>query len=198
MTALILASASTARSRMLDAAGILAEVKPAAVDEEAVKASLRRDGATARDVATLLAEAKAERASGRDPEALVIGGDSMLTCGDTWFDKPPDRDHARAQLQALRGKPHRLYSAVALARGGSTIWRHVEYATLQMRDFSDAFLDAYLAAEGDTLLGSVGAYRLEGLGAQLFSRIEGDHFVIQGLPLLALLEQLRVLGVLPR
>lgn len=198
MTALILASASTARARMLEAAGVMVEIRPAAVDEEAVKAALRSDGASPRDVATLLAEAKAERASGRDPEALVIGGDSMLACGDTWFDKPPDRDHARAQLQALRGKAHRLYSAAALARGGSTVWRHVEHATLHMRDFSDAFLDAYLAAEGDAVLGSVGAYRLEGLGAQLFSRIEGDHFVIQGLPLLPLLEQLRVLGVLPR
>lgn len=198
MTALVLASASTARARMLAAAGLSAEIRPAPIDEEAVKASLRRDGAQARDVATLLAEAKAERASGRDPEALVIGGDSMLTCGETWFDKPPDRDHARAQLQALRGRPHRLYSAVALARGGATIWRHVEHATLRMRDFSDSFLDAYLAAEGDAVLGSVGAYRLEGLGAQLFSDIEGDHFVIQGLPLLPLLEQLRILGVLPR
>jgi len=198
VTVLILASASQARARMLKAAGVSIEIEPAAIDEEAVKAALQRDGATAADAATLLAEAKAERGSGRDPQALVIGADSMLVCGEAWFDKPPDRRHARAQLLALRGKAHRLYSAVALARGGSAIWRHVEYATLRMRDFSDAFLDAYLESEGDAVLGSVGAYRLEGLGAQLFSRIEGDHFVIQGLPLLALLEQLRVMGALPR
>lgn len=183
---------------MLEAAGVSVETEPAAIDEEAVKAALRRDGASAADAATLLAEAKAERGSGRAPQALVIGADSMLVCGEAWFDKPPDREHARAQLLALRGKPHRLYSAVALARGGSAIWRHVEFATLWMRDFSEAFLDAYLEAEGEAVLGSVGAYRLEGLGAQLFSRVEGDHFVIQGLPLMVLLEQLRVLGALRR
>ncbi len=198
MSSLVLASASPARARLLRAAGLDIAVAPVGVDEEAIKASLAQDKAGPDDVATVLAETKADRGSRRAPGTLVIGADQVLACGEAWFDKPPDMAHARAQLQALRGRTHRLHTAVALARDGSVIWRHVERATLVMRDFTDAYLDDYLAAEGEAVLGSVGAYRLEGLGAQLFSRIEGDHFTIQGLPLLPLLEQLRALNVLMR
>jgi septum formation protein len=198
MPSLILASASRARARLLRDAGLDIAVAPVGVDEDAIKQSMAQAKASADDVATLLAETKAERGSLRAPGALVLGADQLLACGDTWFDKPPDLDHARAQLRALRGKAHRLHCAAALARDGAVIWRHVERATLHMRDFTDGFLDEYVAAEGEALLGSVGAYRLEGPGVQLFSRIDGDHFVIQGLPLLALLEQLRALQVLTR
>jgi septum formation protein len=198
MPSLILASASQARARLLREAGLDITVAPVGVDEDAIKQSMAQAKASADDVATLLAETKAERGSMRAPGALVLGADQLLSSGDAWFDKPPDLDHARAQLRALRGKAHRLHCAAALARDGAVIWRHVERATLHMRDFTDGFLDEYVAAEGEALLGSVGAYRLEGPGVQLFSRIDGDHFAIQGLPLLALLEQLRALQVLTR
>jgi septum formation protein len=198
MPSLVLASASPARARLLRAAGLDIAVAPVGVDEDAIKQSLAQERASADDVATILAETKAERGSLRAPGELVLGADQMLSCGTVWFDKPPDQEHARAHLKALRGKSHQLHCAAALARDGQVIWRHVERATLHMRDFTDAFLDGYVAAEGEALLSSVGAYRLEGPGVHLFSRIEGDHFVIQGLPLLALLEQLRALQVLPR
>ncbi|WP_119418351.1 Maf family protein [Desertibaculum subflavum] len=198
MPSLVLASASIARARLLREAGIEITVAPVGIDESAVKQSLAAEKASADDVATILAETKAARGSLSAPGALVLGADQMLSCGDAWFDKPPDLDHARAQLKALRGKAHRLHCAAALARDGQVIWRHVERASLHMRDFTDGFLDGYVAAEGEALLTSVGAYRLEGPGVQLFSRIDGDHFVIQGLPLLALLEQLRALQVLAR
>jgi septum formation protein len=199
MPSLVLASASQARARLLRAAGLDIVVAPVGIDETEIKQSLAAEKASADDVATILAETKAERGALRAaPGQLVLGADQMLSCGDVWFDKPADLDHARAQLKALRGKAHRLHCAAALARDGAVIWRHVERATLHMRDFTDAFLDEYVAAEGEALLGSVGAYRLEGPGVQLFSRIDGDHFVIQGLPLLPLLEQLRALQVLTR
>ena len=196
MPSLVLASASRARARLLRDAGIDITVAPVGIDEAAIKQSLAHQKASADDVATTLAEIKAERGAMRVPGHLVLGADQLLSCGDAWFDKPPDLTHARAQLKALRGKAHRLHCAAALARDGQVIWRHVERATLHMRDFTDGFLDGYVAAEGEALLSSVGAYRLEGPGVQLFSRIDGDHFVIQGLPLLPLLAQLRALQVL--
>jgi septum formation protein len=116
----------------------------------------------------------------------------MLVCGDVWFDKPPDLDHARAQLMALRSRTHELVTAVVVFRNGEVLWHHVARARLTMRNFSDAFLDDYLSAAGDSVLASVGAYQLEKLGAHLFARIEGDYFTILGLPLLPLLEFLRV------
>ena len=122
----------------------------------------------------------------------------MLVCNGQWFDKPKDGPSARAQLLALRGKRHELPTAAAVLRDGAVLWRVVETPCLTMRDFSDAFLDLYLAALGDKALASVGAYQLEGPGAQLMARVEGDHFAIQGLPLLPLLDFLRGQGVLPR
>ena len=188
---LVLASASAARCRLLTAAGIAMMVDPANIDEERIKASSWREGRTAEACAVALAEAKAAAVSARHPEALVIGADQMLDHDGNWLDKPRDRDHAQRQLKSLRGRRHELVSAVALAQDDVLLWRHVERASLTMRDFSDGFLDDYLDAIGERALTTVGGYELEGLGAQLFARIEGDYFTILGLPLLPLLDVLR-------
>jgi septum formation protein len=193
---LILASASASRARLLAAAGLVFESYPVSLDEEAVKDSFRREGRSAGDCALALAETKARRACARYPGDLVIGADQMLVCGGQWYDKPKDGPSARAQLLALRGKRHELPTATAVLRDGTVLWRVVETPCLTMRDFSDAFLDDYLAKLGERALASVGAYQLEGLGAQLLARIEGDHFAIQGMPLLPLLDFLRGQGAL--
>ena len=146
----------------------------------------------------ILADAKARRIAGRHPEALVIGADQILVCDGRWFDKPADLDGARAHLRALRGRAHVLVSTMVVWRHGGRIWQHLAQPRLTMRDISDEFLEAYLGIEGEAVLGSVGAYRLEGPGAQLFSRVEGEHSAILGLPLLPLLEFLRGHGVLLR
>jgi septum formation protein len=187
----VLASASAARAAVLRDAGIVFEAVPAAVDEAAVKGAARAEGAAAGDAAMLLAGLKAQAVGRRRPEALVIGCDQILVCGGAWFDKPVDLAAARAQLLALRGAEHGLETAVVCHRNGAEIWRHLARPRLVMRAFSEAFLDAYLLAEGEALLGSVGAYRLEGRGALLFERIEGEHQAIMGLPLLPLLGFLR-------
>ena len=194
---LILASQSASRRAMLAAAGVPHEARVAGVDEDAAKASLLADGLDARALADALAELKATRLSLRLPEALVLGCDSTVAAPDgTLLDKAASREEAREQLQGLRGGTHRLWSAAVVCRGGTPIWRHVDGARLTMRPFSDAFLDAYLDAEWPAIGGCVGGYRLEGLGAQLFARIEGSHFTILGLPLLPLLDWLRVQGVI--
>lgn len=183
----ILASASASRAAVLRNAGVAIVQDPAAVDEDAVKNSFRKENGSAAQVAEALAELKAQRVAQRHPGALVIGADQMLQCGGVWFDKPPDLDHARGHLIALRGKTHELLSAVCVVCDGTCLWRHLEGARLTMRPFSDTFMDEYLAAVGESACSSVGAYRLEDRGAQLFSRIEGDYFTILGLPLLPLL-----------
>jgi septum formation protein len=188
---LILASASNSRAAMLRQAGLDFDIRPARVDEEEIKLSLKGDGVSLRDTATALAELKAHRISSAEPQDFIIAADSMVACDGRWYDKPTDMSEARAHLQSLRGKTHELVSAAALARGGSVIWRHAESARLTMRDFSDDFLDAYLAQAGEAVLSCVGCYQLEGLGVQLFSRIQGDFFTILGLPLLPLLDILR-------
>ena len=195
---LVLASASPSRRTMLENAGLSFSVHPAAVDEDAVKESLKAEGASAARTAETLAELKAQRVSLGQGAALVIGGDQIMTCGEVAFDKPADMDHARGHLLALRGKPHLLHTAICVAKEGAVIWRHLEVPRLTMRAFSDRFLDAYLEAAGERVLASVGAYQLEGLGAQLFDRIEGDFFSILGLPLLPLLDFLRGHGVVAR
>lgn len=187
----VLASASRIRATLLRDAGVEFTVHPARVDEDEVKTTLRAEGASAADCAATLAEFKARRVSARHPQALVVGADQMLECDGVWFDKPPDRSRARASLGALRGRRHHLPTAVCVFHGGAPIWRHDATAELEMRAFSDAFLETYLDAAGADAFASVGAYRLEGMGAQLFSRIDGEYFTILGLPLLPLLDFLR-------
>jgi septum formation protein len=193
---LVLASSSTTRRALLTRAGLAFEALPALVDEAALKEACQAEKIPPEDAAIILAEAKAERIARRVPDALVIGGDQLLVCKmedgtERWFDKPTDMDTARAQLLALRGKTHRLVTATVAWRGGERIWQDVTTPRLTMRNFSEAFLDAYLAAEGEVLLSSVGAYRLEAMGVHLFSRVEGEHSAILGLPLIPLLGFLR-------
>jgi septum formation protein len=197
-SAVILASASPTRRDMLRRAGVPAKIEPANVDEGEVKVALRADSASALQAAETLAEMKATKISAKHGGELVIGADQILDCEGRWFDKPADRPAAAAQLRALSGKRHTLATSVCLMRGGSRLWHHNDSAHLTMRPLGDDFIATYLAAAGDEVLSTVGAYRLEGLGAQLFARIEGDFFTILGLPLLPLLENLRMHGVLPR
>jgi len=189
----ILASTSPARAAMLNAAGIPFETQPPGVDEDEVKAALRAEGVDApARIADALAEHKALRISRRFPDALVLGADQVLSLPDgTMFDKPADLGDAASQLRALRGREHLLISAAVLAERGVVVWRTRDEARLIVRDFTDAFLERYLAVGGAELLSSVGGYLVEGLGAQLFTRIDGDHFTVRGLPLLPVLEQLR-------
>ncbi len=193
---LVLASGSATRARLLADAGLPILVDPAAVDEEEIRASFQAEGRDAAACAAALAEAKATRVSGRHPGALVLGADQILDCGGRWLEKPRDLNAARAQLTQLRGKRHVLVTAAAVVRNGAIVWHVIDRAQLVMRAFSDAFLEDYVAAARDELLDSVGAYRLEGLGAQLFERVEGDFFTILGLPLLPLLDFLRGHGAL--
>ncbi|CAN7155098.1 Maf family protein [Phenylobacterium sp. LjRoot219] len=192
----VLASKSAARRAVLDGAGVPFECAVAGVDEEAVKVALLARGADARQVAEALAEQKAVRISAQRP-GLVIGADQTLEFEGGLYDKADTVEAARERLRMLRGKPHQLHSAVVVAKDGAPVWRETVSATLVMRDFSDDFLESYLAAEGEAALGSVGCYRLEGPGAQLFASIEGDYFTILGLPLLGLLDLLRQHQVLP-
>jgi septum formation protein len=193
---LVLASASASRRALLEQARLRFSVQAAAVDEAGVKRSARAAGATAAEVATTLAELKARRVARRDPLALVIGCDQMLVCGDRWYDKPVDVPDARTQLQALRGRSHELMTAVVCCCGEQRLWHHIARPQMTMRNFSDAFLDAYLAAEGTAVTTTVGAYRLEGLGVHLFDAVAGEHAAVLGLPLLPLLGFLRQHGVL--
>lgn len=193
---LVLASASTARAALLRAAGVDFTIAPAAVDETQVKRNSRWSGKSAIACALALATAKALHISRHDPEALVIGADQILATNSQWFDKPANLKEAAAQLCQLRGQTHTLATAVCVACGGASVWQATSAPEMSMRRFSDAFLAAYIAAEGEALLGSVGAYRLEGRGVQLFCRITGDHFAVLGLPLVELLGFLRQRGVL--
>jgi septum formation protein len=193
---LVLASKSAARRAVLEGAGVGFESVDSGFDEAAAKLALKGQGASPREVAEALAEGKALKVSKVRPE-LVIGSDQTLEFEGELFDKAAGLDEARARLKRLRGRPHQLHSATVVARGGEVVWRDTESATLTMRDFSDAFLEDYLARDAEGALGSVGCYRLEGLGAQLFADIAGDYFAILGLPLWGLLAFLRAEGVLP-
>lgn len=195
---IVLASASTARAALLRAAGVPFAIEPAAIDESPLKREMHSAGEPAIACAMGLAVAKARHVSERQPDVLVIGADQILAVGTDWFDKPTDPAEARNQLRKLRGGTHTLATAVCVVRAGEALWQGTSVPELTMRRFSDSFLDAYIASEGESLLGSVGAYRLEGRGVQLFSRIVGDHFAILGLPLIELLEFLRERGALPR
>jgi septum formation protein len=194
---LILASQSRSRRSMLTAAGLAIDAIPSDVDEAALKTELESRGVgDPGEIALALAAAKAEVVSRMYPEALVIGGDQVLALGPRLFDKPIDMAGARQHLRDLRGRTHVLISAVVLAQGGHVVWQHSDTAQLAVREFSDAFLDSYLSEAGSDVCLSVGAYQLEGLGAQLFERIDGDYFTILGMPLIALLGALRARGAI--
>jgi len=197
-TKIVLASASPARAALLAGAGVSFEQVVARVDEDALKAALKAEGAPVEDAAAALGELKALAVARKHPDALVIGADQILECDGVWFDKPADRAAAAATLRALAGRSHALVSGVCVVRGGARLWHHVDRAVLHVRTLDDAFIDHYLDAVGDDAMTSVGAYQLEGLGAHLFARVEGDFFTILGLPLLPLLDFLREHGVVPR
>lgn len=194
---LILASQSASRRAMLTAAGVPFEALAPGVDEEAAKTGLKQDGFDGRALADALAELKALKLSSRRPNDLVLGCDQVLVRADgSMLDKSGSREEAHLQLQSLRGTTHRLISAVVMAENGAPVWRHIDSVKMTMRAFSDSFLESYLDEEWPAISGCVGCYRIEGRGAQLFSRIEGSHFTIMGLPLLPLLDYLRVRGIL--
>lgn len=199
MPTLVLASQSASRRAMLDAAGVAHEALPALVDEASAKASLLAEGTSPRDLADALAELKALKVSRMAPQALVLGGDSLVALDDgSLLDKPESRDQARDHLQRMSGKIHDIYSAAVIAEGGRAVWRHVDRARLHVRPLSDAFIESYLDLEWPAIAGCVGCFRIEGPGVQLFHRTEGSHFTILGMPLLPILDYLRTRGVMPK
>jgi septum formation protein len=191
---LVLASSSTVRRALLEAAGIPLEVRPATIDERAIEAAAPDKDPVA--VAALLAREKALRVAAEMPGRLVVGADQVLTFEGRRVDKPVDRAAARAQLRAFAGRTHELHAGVAVARDRALLFEHVDVARLTVRALSESFLDRYLAAAGAAVTVSVGAYQIEGIGIQLFDRIDGDHFTVMGLPLLPLLAYLRAEGSL--
>jgi septum formation protein len=190
---LVLASGSTTRRALLAASGLRFDVHVPDVDERALKDATRAVSGTAEDAAVSLATLKAGTV--RDEDAVVIGCDQILVCEGHWYDKPADLVAARRQLMQLRGRVHTLITAIICMRGGQKVFRHLAKPQLKMRNFSGEFLEAYLAAEGEAVLSSVGAYRLEGVGVHLFERVEGEQSAILGLPMPALLGFLRQCGV---
>jgi septum formation protein len=194
---LILASSSKSRAKLLEAAGLAFIIEPPGLDESAMREAVGGEQALApHDVAEVLARAKAEAVSDIAPEAYVIGGDQVLAFGDVIMSKSESMEAARRQLLNLRGKTHTLHTAVAVATNGETIWAETTKATLTMRKLSPEFIGRYLAAAGEEVLSSVGAYQIESLGIELFEKIDGDYFCILGLPLIPLLDTLRREGVI--
>ena len=195
LTPVTLASKSSARQMILKNAGVAFEAVGPGVDEEAAKASLLAEEVSPRDVADALAEMKAVKVSAKRP-GLVIGADQTLDLKGRLIDKVDTLEAARERLLELRGQVHKLHSAVVVARDGRPIWRMVESAKLSVRPFSEAWLDAYIERRGEALLWSVGCYELESEGVQLFDQVDGDYFTILGLPLIGLLDFLRLHGAL--
>lgn len=191
---LILASKSAARRAMLTDAGVIFSVQVADVDEDAVKTM--HDPADPVGLAVELARIKALAVSRQNPDAWILGADQTLAFEGGLVSKAGSLTEARNRLSAMRGRPHHLHSGAALAWNGQIVWSDVDTAAMRVRDFSDTFLDAYLAAEGEALLACVGSYRLEGMGSQLFEAVEGDYFTVLGLPLWPVLAELRRVGVL--
>jgi len=195
---IVLASGSRARRELLAAAGVPFIVQAADVDEPAIRARMLKKDASVepKRIAATLAAAKAEDVSGKIGGSLIIGADQVLAFGDELLSKAPNAEAARAALRKLRGRTHELHSAVAFAEKGKVTWAHFATARLTMRDFSDAFIEDYLTRAGDRVSQTVGAYELEGLGVQLFDKIEGDYFAVLGLPLLPVLAELRARGII--
>ena len=194
---LILASGSKIRAELLAGAGLAFIVEPPGLDESAMRQALSGNGVLeAQDVAEVLGRAKAEAVSDLAPGAFVVGADQVLVFGDRILSKPDSMEAARAQLLDLSGKSHTLHTAVAVAKGGEAVWAHSEASTLRMRKLTPEFIGRYLAAAGEDALSCVGSYQLEGVGIQLFDRIDGDYFVILGVPLIPLLATLRRVGVI--
>ncbi|MEM9061937.1 MAG: Maf family protein [Pseudomonadota bacterium] len=193
---LILASGSAARAQMLEDAGVSFEVIRPDVDEDAIKDKIGRSAANAQAIAARLAQSKALAIAEAGPDDLVLGSDQVLLHGSDLLDKPGSMDEARTQLLSLRGGRHYLLSAVSLVRADTEIWSASDKVALHMRDFTDEFLDRYLQAFGKLALTSVGGYHIEGLGAQLFEKIDGDQFTVRGMPLLLVLGALRRFGML--
>ncbi|PHR21769.1 MAG: septum formation protein Maf [Sphingopyxis sp.] len=195
---LILASKSKARLAMLTAAGVAVEAIAPNVDEDALKDGLKSEGVTARNLSDALAEAKAVRLSRRIGSGMVLGADQVLALDDgMMLDKPAEPADAIAHLKLLSGRKHKLFSAAVIAEQGNPVWRHIDVATLSMRPLSDSFIAQYVESEWDNIRHCVGCYEIEGRGAQLFSAITGSQFTIMGLPLLHLLDYLRVRAILP-
>lgn len=194
---MILASGSKTRHRMLKSAGVDADAICALIDEDAIKETLIAEAVPARDIADSLADAKARSVSMMHPGRIVLGADQILVQGERVFSKADTVEQAKTTLKALSGQSHQLISAAVIYEGGQPVWRAVTTAILTVRDLSDEFIDQYLAVLGGDAFWSVGCYQLEGLGAQLFSKIDGDYFTILGLPLLPVLDFLRGRGIVP-
>ena len=192
---LILASGSAIRRQILDGAGLDYEVIVRPVDEAAIKAAMLAENSRLHDIADALAEAKAMRVSRQEP-GLVIGADQIMVMDGTLFDKPKSMSEARERLISMRGKKHELIGAVVICENGMPVWRHICRTKLWVREFSNQFLDKYIETEGEALTKSVGAYRFEGPGSQLFEKVEGGFFAILGLDLLPVLDYLRRRGVI--
>ena len=195
MSEVVLASGSLTRKKILEDAGLVFGVEVPNVDEQEIKEALLLKGASGEDIAGFLAEHKSCTVSARVPSAFVIGADQVLECEGEVYSKPEDLVAAKDQLTTLRGKKHTLISSVVVAESGRRIWEHTDKSLLHMRKFSDSFLDDYILKQGKPLLDSPGCYQVESAGIQLFSRIEGNYFTILGLPLLPLLNYLRLRGV---
>lgn len=194
---LVLASGSKTRALMLENAGVAFEIDPAHVDEDAVKDALLAEGAPMRDIADALADLKARTVAMRRPDAKVLGGDQIMVCGGKLFSKARTRDDAVATLRAISGGDHHLISAAVIYEGSEPVWRMVDIVKMTVRPLSDDFIEGYLDAIGDAAFAGVGCYQFEGRGAQLFTKVEGSHFSILGLPLLPLLDYLRRTGEVP-
>ena len=194
LSRIVLASASPSRRRVLENAGLKIDVVPSDVDEGALRDDIGE--IAPEELAARLADAKAADVARRHPTAPVVGADQVLVCEGRRFDKAGDMARTRTHLAALQGRDHQLIAAVSLYLGGEAVWQYRETARLTMRPLNGQQIDAYLDAAGPAILGSVGCYHLEGLGARLFDRVEGDFFTILGLPLLPLLESLRRAGIL--
>jgi len=192
---LILASGSAIRRQILDGAKLDYEVMVRPVDEAAIKDAMLAENSRLHDIADALAEAKAMRVS-RQESGLVIGADQIMVMDETLFDKPKDMEEVRSRLKSMRGKKHELIGAVVICENGVPVWRHICRTKLWVRNFSNEFLDWYIQTEGEALMKSVGAYRFEGPGAQLFEKVEGGFFAILGLDLLPVLDYLRTRGVI--